>query len=446
MQHTQLTPHSFGSYAALILSLGLVSAGFGAVDMMMVAPLGLQHVAAVGQGDVLAAAAFAFFMGLINVVASRLAVTEGGGDTILRLSTFVFAFVLLLVPCALLAIGVALTAEPLLRAAGQHAELVPLIGDYLSWRMYGAISLLTYFMCSEALKICGIRGAALQLLVFGFIVNASLNWVFLHSSLTSLFQSPEGAVAAATVVVHTLMAIIGAIIFWLRIRQRSSSFPRPTWSGIAAEVRSVAKVAPGVGMRHLNDYAGTVVPLLFIGTLSVEVLAAAHVATKIYVLFCRVPQACFGASFAYYGYAVGENKQYVPVIIKRLALYSAIPTAIAVLLTLAASPWIMSIFASPGMTHGLVYLLLVAYMWFVPAYFFEHLFGEMLTVHQRGNLLFVSSTAATYMLTIPISAVAVFTLNSAFLAIACKGIATTLLALVFWRALCVNNHKMTEVR
>lgn len=433
--HTALTVRGFGSYASLILTLGLVSAGFGAVDMAMIAPLGSDHVAAVGQSDVLCAAIFSFFLGLVDAVASRIAVSEGAAETGHGIGDLGGAFLLLLVPCMLVAWLVAASTDFLLHAARQDARLIPLMTDYISWRMYGIAPLLVYFMLSEAMKISGMRSGALGLLCFGFAVNAGLDWAFLYSGIGHPFGSPEGAVAAATVMAHAAMAIAGVSMFWYGLAKRRAPPSRLSWARISAEAASICKVAPGIGARHMNDYAGTVVPLLFIGTLGVETLAAAQVATKIYVLFCRIPQACFGASFAYYGYSVGRSSAEASAIVKRLIEYSAVPTLVAVGFTLAFAPRLVLLLGGDEVNAQLACSMLVAYMWFVPAYFFEQFFGELLTIRQRGAVLFVSSSLATYLITIPLGGIAVFGFYSGFWGIASKGLATFILAVVFWRAI-----------
>ncbi len=95
----------------------------------------------------------------------------------------------------------------------------------------------------------------------------------------------------------------------------------------------------------------------------------------------------------------------------------------------------MAAFASPGLDRGLAVILLMAYLLYLPAYIFDQSLAAMLVVHQRGRLLFVSSTLATYLLTLPLAWYAVFVLHSAFLAVASNGVATAVQALISWRML-----------
>jgi Na+-driven multidrug efflux pump len=195
----------------------------------------------------------------------------------------------------------------------------------------------------------------------------------------------------------------------------------------------MARTAPGVGVRHLNDYAGTIIPLMFIGTIGVKVLASVVVAAKIYTMICRVPQACFSGTFVFYGYALGASRSTdLADTIRKLRLYAAVPTAVVTLATLALSPWLVGMFATDGLDQDMARYLLFAYLLYMPAYFFEQFYGEMLTVHQRGGLLFSASTVVTYLLTVPMAWYALFVLESPFLAVASKGLSTAVLALMFW--------------
>ncbi|MGV9936641.1 MATE family efflux transporter [Streptomyces olivaceoviridis] len=435
MEHTRFTVRNYTGYTSVVFGLGVVSVGFGALDLIMVAPKGLDQAAAVGQADVLISAIYAVFIGVVDVFSSRLAMAEGEQRTSHRLPVLGTALLLLLIPCQLLGIALGLGIEPLMRATGQKAELIPLVGDYVQVRTYGIALVLGYIVISESLKICGLKNLSAANLVFGLAVNALFNWVFLDTGAARLFASPAQAVAASTLVAQAAMATTGGIVLVRRLRTRPDRFVRPRRLEVLTEFRSMARTAPGIGLRHFNDYLGTTIPLLFIGTLGVVQLAAAAVATKIYTLFCRVPQACFAGSFVFYGYALGRGADDLTRTVRKMRLYAAVPTAVATAVTALAAPWLVDAFASPGLDRDLARNLLLAYLLYVPAYFFEQIFGEMLTVQQRGGLLFVSSTAVTYLLTIPLAWYSVFALDSTFLAVACKGIPTAVLAFVFWRAL-----------
>jgi Na+-driven multidrug efflux pump len=432
MKHTEFTTRNYASLSVLMLVVGLVVVGFGAVDLAMVAGKGVEHVAAVGTGDVIVTAIMAFFAGGVDVFGSRLAIAEGEGSTARRLPVLVLALVLLLVVWQILGALLVQAVDPALRAVGQKHDIVPLIGDYVSVRTYGVVAAMVYAASSEALKICGMKNLSLVTVCIGFVANAALDWVFLYTGLQRLFSSPETAVATATVGAQVAMGLYAGITFFRAIRARSEHFERPSRVAVGSEFVSMLRTASGVGARHLNDYAGAVVPMLFIGTLGVPSLAAASVATKIYTLFCRVPQACIYGSYVFYGYAVGGRAVDPRTLMRRLFTLEAVPTGVATVLFIATAPWLVRLFGGAQIDASLAELLLLAFLVGMPVYLVEKTFGEMLTVHQRGALLAVGSTVTTYAVAIPVAAVAVFLLKSSFLALLSGSIASAVLGAVFW--------------
>jgi Na+-driven multidrug efflux pump len=441
MRHIQLTTRNYAGFTTVMLAVGLMNTGFDMVDLLMVAPKGASHLAAVGQGSVILLGVSAFFFGIVQVFAGRLAVAEGEGSTARRLPVLAVTLLLTLVLCQLIALAIAAVTEPALGLFGQHRDLIPLVGSYLEVRLYGAAVAVLYVAAREALKICGAKNRSLAALVVGLGVNALFDWAFLYTGLARSFSCPETAVATATVIAQAAMTGLAAWMFAAQMRARGYRFARPDRTAVWREFRSTTVAGAGVGVREVNDYMGSIVPMMFIGTMGIGTLAASVVAVNIYSVFCRVPQACFQATFVYYGYAVGadggagRSGAGRAATIRKLLIYSAIPTAAAALLVIATSPWLVTAFASPGLNRGLAVVLLLAYLLYLPAYLFDQSLTAMLIVHQRGLVLFASSTLATYLLTVPLAWYAVFELHSAFLAVASNGVATAVQALISWRML-----------
>ena len=436
-QHTKLTLRNYFSYATLAFVIGLVTVGFGAVDLLMVGPLGIVHVAGVGQGDLIVSCLMAGFLGFVDVFAARFAAAEGGRDRGGRQVGLALGFLGTVVLCAVLAFALTWLVQPALVLMQQVDELVVPITDYVAHRLYGVAPFLVYLAASEALKISGQRTLALQILVAGLAANAGLNALFLYSPVSAYFASVESAVAVSTVLVHVAMAVAAAAI-WLRLIGARSLIAHPdVWQHARGDLGFLMKTGPGISARLLNDYAGSVIPILFIGTMSTTTVAAAAIATKIYTIFCRVPQAAFSASFVYYSYGLEDwagsaNSQKAKAVIAQLRRYAAWPTAIALLVTLVSTPLLVRLFGGSELDVGLAGLLLLAYLLFVPLYFFEQFYGELLTAHAKAGLLFKASTAATYLITIPLAYFSVFYVESAFLAILGKGVAVAVLAAVYW--------------
>ncbi|MEV7191434.1 MATE family efflux transporter [Streptomyces sp. NPDC093510] len=426
------------NYAGLATTIGLIglaSVGFGAIDLLMIAPKGIDQVAAVGLGDVITAGISALFViGIVDTFSGRLAIAEGSGSIARRLPALAGALLLLVIPVQIVASLIILGVEPALRLAGQSADVVPLTGDFVTVRGLSIGFSVVYAALNEALKICGLKNKSLMLLVLGFGANAALNWLFLYTGAAELFASPAAAVAAATTAAQLLIACGSLWLFLRALRERADSFAKLSWSTSAAEARSMARTAPGVGVRHFNDYSGTIARTMLLGTLGVRTLAAVTVAVKIWSLFCRIPQACVSSTFVFYGYRLGEGEPDLSRTSRLLLRYAAVPTAAGAVLVAVFSPWLVAAFADGQQDTELTRSLVLACLLTVPAYLLEHHFGEILTVHQRGGLLALASTVTNYALAIPLAAVAVFVWDSAVLAVAGALIPSAVLALVFWRA------------
>ena len=191
--HTDLTLRNFSSYAALAFAVGLVMVGFGATDLLMVGVLGITHVAAVGQGDLIVTCIFAATVGFVDVFAARLASAEGAGDRSTRQIGLAAGFLCAVVLCTVLALAVCAFVRPILVLFRQVDELIGPISAYVVHRLYGMAPFLIYMAASEALKISGLRTRALQILLFGFAANALLNALFLYTPVSGFLDSPEAA-------------------------------------------------------------------------------------------------------------------------------------------------------------------------------------------------------------------------------------------------------------
>lgn len=436
MKHTRLTVRNYVGFTTTIFLISSVSVGFGAVDLVMIAPKGTEYVAAVGLGEVITAGIFALLViGLVDIFSSRLAIEEGRGGVARRLSVLAGALLVLIVPVQVIAFLLALGVEPGLRLVGQDASVIPLTGDFVTVRALSIGFAIVFAALNEALKICGLKNRALMLLIVGFGANAALDWLFLYTGAAVLFSSPASAVAAATTVTQALIACGSLWSFLSSLRERSEPLARMSWAEIAPEARSMARVAPGVGLRHFNDDAGTLAITLILGTLGVQVLAAVTVATKIWSLFCRIPQACVSGTFVFYGYQLGQDPRRTAQRARTLLWYSVVPTAVGAAAVALSSPWLVRLFAGADQDTALTQLLLLAFLCTLPAYLIEHHFGEILTAHQRSGLLALGSTITTYTLSVPLAAIAAFVFGSPFLVIASALVPSAVLAWIFGRSL-----------
>lgn len=432
--HTALNTRNFLGLAFMSTVIGLATVGIGAVDLVMIAPKGATHVAAVGLGDLVIVAGFSFFGGVFDIYSGRLATSEGAGTTAGRLPVLAAALAMLALGCGLLALAISAGVGPGLRAAHQDPQIIPLVRDYIDTRLYGAAPLVIYGAIGLTLRLTGAKTAATVLLMGGFVANIVLNALVLYTPALRLFPSPESAVAASTVALQVLLSPVGIWLILRQIRRRSLILQRPTVRSAGSEFRAMAPPACGFGAHLFNDYLSATIPILFIGTLGATAVAATAVATKIYALYCRVPQGCFDASFALYGYAFGRDPSTIRDVGRRVLRYCAAPTVVAGGVVVGLAPWLVSAFGGANIDHHLATVILLAYMLAIPAYFFDQLLARLLKIHRRSRVLLLSSLL-TWAVTIPLAWVAVFELSSPFLAIAARGLVSAACGVIFWRSL-----------
>ncbi|MDE3724634.1 MATE family efflux transporter [Nocardiopsis sp. N85] len=430
--HTRLTGRSFAGFAATMLLVEFMVVGMGAVDLLMIAPLGMVHIAALGLGDLIAVALFSFFAGLVHALSGRLAVAEGAGETVRRLPVLAVAGAALLAVFQVVGLVAAPLVAPALTAAGQDPVLVPAVADHLGVRLGGLALALTASVTGVALRVCGAKGTATAVLAVGFAANLALDHAFLYTGLAVWFSSPEAAVAWATVGAQAVMLPVGALPLYRLLARRGQRPVRPRAREVGRELRTLVPTACGIGGRHVNDYMGAVLPVLFIGTLGAEAVAATAVATRVYTLYCRLPQSCFEAAFVFYGYAQGGPDARRTV--RTLTRYAGAVTAVSGVAAVAAAPWLVAAFSGGGVDPEPARWLFLAYMASLPAYFFDQLRARFLSVHRRGGVL-AATSLLTYAVTVPLAWCAVFVWGSAFGAIAGRAAGYALSALFLGRAL-----------
>lgn len=431
--HTQLTPRSFAGFSLTMFAVGMISVGFGAVDMALVGPFGVEVVAAVGLGEVVVVTASAFLAGPIDVLTSRVAQAEGGGRLAVELGALLVGFLAVLAFLQVVAVGIAWSSESLLVALGQDPAAAAGAAAYVQVRL-GGVGLTVLFMVTmELLRILGMRSVSVAVLVVGLVANAGLDLLFLYGPPAD-HVDPVTGVAVATLVVHAGAVLVGVALLVHRLRVRTGPVALPGAAAVRDHARATLITGSGVGLRHLNDYAAAAVPFFLVGTLGVQVTAAAAVATKIWTLYCRVPQACISASFVFYGYARGREQASTE-LRRRLLVLTAVPTLSSALLVLAVTPWLVDVLGGGNVDRGLATLLTAAFLVGTLPYLFEKLAGELLTVEGDAGYLAAASTLTTYVLTLPLAALSVLVLGSAFGAFAAGAVGSAVLAVLFWRRL-----------
>ncbi|WP_426625402.1 MATE family efflux transporter [Leifsonia sp. McL0607] len=418
-----------------MLAIDSISVGYGVVDMIFVSAFGVAMVAGVGLGDLLTALYLAFFAGSVDVFASRLARRVGAGEGYVWLAPLFRGFLLVAVPWTLIGLLLAVLTPALLEMVGSDPAVVGVASGYVLVRMIGIPFTLTLAAASAALRIFNKRGMSVMLVGIGFVLNIGVDALFLYSPLASFFFTPVAAVASATLVVQVLTGAAGVVLLIRFVRRHGTAERRKPAEGVRGLglARDMLKTSVGIGLRQLNDYAASVVPFVLISRLDIATIAAATVATRIWTIYCRVPQACLAAAGVYLGYARGASQRIATALMRVTISYVALPSIGAAVLFAVASPLLAQFLGGGDVDIPLTWMLTLCFLIAVPAYVLENLAGEVLTVEQQGKWLSVSSSIVTYAITIPIAIVGVLVLQSAVVAILSAFVASVLLAAVYLR-------------
>tara|TARA_B100000768_G_scaffold163376_1_gene164617 strand:+ start:253 stop:1599 length:1347 start_codon:yes stop_codon:yes gene_type:complete len=436
--HSQLTVSGYLGYVSVAFWAGMIIVGFGAIDLAMVAPFGAVQLAAVGQADILVTAVMAGVLGFSDSYSTRLAQAEGAGRTKRTFLPLVLGLVVVAFGLTCLLIAATPAIEPLLYMFGQIETLVPLIAAYIVIRLIGSGLFLLYYAANETLKISGHRRFAIAVLVFSLVVNAGLNVIFLYvAPIAALFSSPTAAVAWATLVSEATMAIAASILASWLLRYRVNWSLSNISVSFGAEFFALLRHGPGAGARRLNDYVSALIPLLLIGTFSVAAVAAAAVATRIYMIFCRIPQATFAAAFLYYSYALGQRSIVTSFAlqdtVRKLLRASVIITTIGLAVSAFFLTPILDLIEG-GADRTLVLWLLAAFMIALPAYVFEQFFAELLVANERSQFLLVSTSITTYLVILPLCWFVAKESGDAFSVLLARGLGSLILGGLFFLA------------
>lgn len=123
-----------------MFAVGMISVGFGAVDMAMVAPLGLDILAAVGLAEVVVVTVTAFLAGPIDAFSAKLSRAEGAGRTASDIGALASGFTVVVIGLQVVALGLALVSPSGLTLLGQEPELAELAANYIAVRMGESLS------------------------------------------------------------------------------------------------------------------------------------------------------------------------------------------------------------------------------------------------------------------------------------------------------------------
>lgn len=285
----------------IVAELGWMS--MGAVDTVMVGPLGPAAIGAVGLGSHLFFAVAIFGMGLLLGLDTLVAQAHGAGRPAECRSWLRhgLALAFLLVPVLVGVVWIGLGALPLLHL---HPDVLVLARPYLEVVSWSLVPLLLYAACRRYLQSLGRVRPVMFALVSANVVNAAANWIFIYGRLGVPALGPVGAAWATVASRVYLVLVLALAIHW---HHRS----HPLAAGVTAvtfqwaRLRRLVSLGLPAALQITLEVGIFTAATALAGSLSPASLAAHQVALNVAGLVFMVPLGLSSAGAVLVGHAVG---------------------------------------------------------------------------------------------------------------------------------------------
>lgn len=336
---------------------------FNIVDTWFVARLGERALAAISFTFPVTMVMISLGIGLMAGTASVISRVLGEVDVagVRRLTTD--AVLLAVIVSAACSIAGLLTMDPLFRALGAEAELLPLIRDYMTVWYAGFVFFLVPMVGFGAMRAMGDSKLQGILMTAVSVLNLVLDPLLIFG-LAGLPRLEMQGAALATVIARGLSLVVG---YWALTRRTSMiAFDLPSRAAFRQSCRRLLHVGlPAAGTNMIIPMATGIVVAL-VAQFGTNAVGGYGAATRVE----HVTLVVYYAMSAMIGPFVGQNlgaRRYERIeqaidLCWRFCLWSGLAIA-AVLIPLG--PWVMAQFGDDGRVIGVG----VAYLWIVPVSF-----------------------------------------------------------------------------
>ncbi len=305
-------PLGFRAQARAVLGLGLPLVGshmaqFGlhVTDTIMLGWYGVIDLAAGALGATVFFAFFTFGSGYANAVMPMVATAAARDDeTEVRRAARMGLWLSILY--ALLVLPIFVSAEPILLALGQEAEVSTLGGAYLAIVGLGLAPALMVMVLKAYLAALGRTQVVLWVTVAAVFVNIFFNWVFIFGNLGVAEMGARGAAVASVLVQLFTLGVMLAYAAWLPALRRYAllvRFWRPDW----AALRAVNALGLPIGLAMLAETGMFAASAVMMGWLGAQTLAAHSIALEITAMFFMIHMGLSNAATVLVGRARGRR-------------------------------------------------------------------------------------------------------------------------------------------
>jgi MATE family multidrug resistance protein len=287
----------------VLVQVGVMA--MGVVDTIMVGHLSATALAAVALGNLYffgcAILGMGALMGLDPVVAQ--AIGAGDHPAVARgvQRGLILAAILSLPPAIAL-----MYAEPVLRALGQPAEVVPFAGAYTRWTAPSVLPLYLFVVLRQSLQALRAMRPILICILAGNLINGFFNWVLIYGHLGAPALGVAGSAISTTIGRWALPFMMLAL---------ASHQLTPTLRPFRPEALEPApmgrmfRLGLPIGIQTALEFTAFGAVGLMMGRLGTIPVAAHQVAINLASLTFMVPLGMGQAAAVLVGHAIGAADQ-----------------------------------------------------------------------------------------------------------------------------------------
>jgi MATE family multidrug resistance protein len=300
------TRSELGALLALAAPIVVIQVGLmfmGVVDTLMVGHLSARALAAVAIGNLYFFGFAILAQGILHVLDPLIAQAVGAGDhpsVANGLQRGIVLGGLLSVPISL---GM-LPVRGLMDLAGQPAEVIPLVGEYVWWLIPGTVPFFVFVVLRQTLQAMHHTRSIVWCITWANLANILLNWVLIFGHWGVPPLGVAGA-AVATTASRWFMALLLLGLSWpwlrgyLRPMRREALAPRPL-------LRMFLLGLP-IGSQMLLEFGAFAAIALLMGRLGTVQVAGHQIAINLASLTFMVPLGIGSAAAVLVGNAVGRR-------------------------------------------------------------------------------------------------------------------------------------------
>lgn len=292
----------------LALPVVLVQVGvmaMGVVDTIMVGHLSATALAAVALGNLYffgtAILGMGALMGLDPIVAQAVGARDHAA-----VARGVQRGLLLATVTSLPAAIVLFYAEPVLRALGQPAEVVPLAGSYARWTAPSVLPLYLFVVLRQSLQALRAMRPIIICVLAGNIINGFLNWVLIYGHLGAPALGVTGS-AISTTVGRWALPFMLLSLAWQQLEPAVLPFRREVLE--LAPLGRMFRLGLPIGIQTALEFTAFGAVGLMMGRLGTVPVAAHQVAINLASLTFMVPLGMGQAAAVLVGHAIGAADQ-----------------------------------------------------------------------------------------------------------------------------------------